>query len=264
MCRHLAYLGPPRTLAELLTAPPHSLYQQSWAPLRQRHGTVNADGFGIGWYPPEDGTEPARYRRAVPIWADPNLPDLTRTIRSAAVLAAVRSATAGTSQDEAAAAPYRTGRWLFSHNGAIDDWTGLPADAGLRLDAAELLAMEASCDSALLWVMVSRRLRAGDTPGDALAAVVRQTRAARPGARLNLLLTDGRSIAATRHGDTLWYRAAADRVTVASEPSPTPDGWREAPDQSLLLATRHTVRILRLSGTPAGAPAVPVAERTRT
>ena len=124
MCRHLAYLGPSVRLASLLTGPAHSLYEQSWAPRLQRHGTVNADGFGLGWYPdpwPEDTVHPARYRRAVPIWADQNLPELLRSISSGAVLAAVRSATAGTSQDESAAAPFRDGPWLFSHNGAVPD-----------------------------------------------------------------------------------------------------------------------------------------------
>ncbi|MCL2730730.1 MAG: class II glutamine amidotransferase, partial [Actinomycetia bacterium] len=151
MCRHLAYLGPPVPLARLLTEPPRGLYEQAWRPRRQRHGTVNADGFGVGWYPPtadggaehgssgpaaagpdggappsDDAVRPARYRRAVPMWADENLADLLRTVRSGAVLAAVRSATAGTTQDESAAAPFRDGRWLFSHNGAVPDWTRLP------------------------------------------------------------------------------------------------------------------------------------------
>jgi len=67
MCRHLAYLGPPVTLRSLLTDLPHGLATQSWAPRRQRHGTVNVDGFGVGWYAPGD-PEPARYRRAGPIW----------------------------------------------------------------------------------------------------------------------------------------------------------------------------------------------------
>ena len=63
MCRHLAYLGPPATLRSLLCDPPHGLATQSWAPRRQQHGTVNVDGFGVGWYAPGD-PEPARYRRA--------------------------------------------------------------------------------------------------------------------------------------------------------------------------------------------------------
>ena len=50
MCRHVAYLGPPVPLRELLVDPPHSLLRQSWAPRRQLHGRMNADGFGVGWY----------------------------------------------------------------------------------------------------------------------------------------------------------------------------------------------------------------------
>ncbi|TDC76810.1 L-histidine N(alpha)-methyltransferase [Streptomyces hainanensis] len=250
MCRHLAYLGPPVTLARLLTEPAHSLYEQSWRPARQRHGTVNADGFGVGWYPDRaDTTEgdpglprPARYRRAVPVWADANFPELARTITSRTVLAAVRSATAGTTQDESAAAPFRDGRWLFSHNGAVPDWTRLPTD----LTAAEALALETHSDSAVLWAMIVRRLRRGEPPAGALAAVVRQVGAARPTARLNLLLTDGHTITATAWGDTLWYRTGPGTVLVASEPDDTPGDWREAPDRSLLLATTAGVRIIPL------------------
>lgn len=61
MCRHLAYLGPEEPLGRILTEPPHSLFRQSWAPRRQRYGTVNADGFGVGWYAREDPV-PARYQ----------------------------------------------------------------------------------------------------------------------------------------------------------------------------------------------------------
>ena len=48
MCRHLAYLGPPVTLRSVIIDPPRGLYRQAWAPRMQRHGTVNADGFGVG------------------------------------------------------------------------------------------------------------------------------------------------------------------------------------------------------------------------
>ena len=62
----------------LLLDPPHSLLRQSWAPQDMRGGgTVNADGFGVGWYPGRcHGRSPVRYRRALPIWADATLPDL--------------------------------------------------------------------------------------------------------------------------------------------------------------------------------------------
>lgn len=90
MCRHLAYLGPEIPFGQLVLAPPHSLFRQSWAPRHQRHGTVNADGFGVGWYAPDDPV-PARYRRAGPIWGDEQLPDLARVVRTGALLAAVRT-----------------------------------------------------------------------------------------------------------------------------------------------------------------------------
>ena len=105
MCRHLAYLGKPVTLQSLIIDPPHGLRVQAWAPRRQRHGTINADGFGVGWYA-EGDPAPARYRRAAPIWADPSFADVARVTRSRAVLAAVRSATEGTEPGAAAAAPY--------------------------------------------------------------------------------------------------------------------------------------------------------------
>jgi glutamine amidotransferase len=236
MCRHIAYLGPAVQLCGVLCEPPHSLYRQSWAPRAQRHGTVNADGFGVGWYAPGD-PRPARYRRTGPIWADPSFVDLARVVRSGALLAAVRDATEGSAPDESAAAPYGADRWLFSHNGSVNGWPGSVAAAAARLPTEELLGIEARCDSALLWALVLHRLRDGVPPGDALADTVTDI-AALTTARLNLLLTDGATIAATTWGDTLWYRLeAGSHVVVASEPYDDGPGWTEIPDRTLVLAT---------------------------
>jgi len=110
MCRHLAYLGPATTLRSVIIDPPDGLYRQAWAPRWQRHGTVNADGFGVGWYAPGD-PDPARYRRAEPIWGDESFADVARVTRSSAVLAAVRCATADTVRALRAAGV--TGRFNF-------------------------------------------------------------------------------------------------------------------------------------------------------
>src|ERR1051326_8558430 len=90
MCRHLAYLGPEDTLRSVIIDPPHGLYRQAWAPRHQRHGTVNADGFGVGWWAPDVRDEPARYRRATPMWSDRSFASLAGVLSSGAVLAAVR------------------------------------------------------------------------------------------------------------------------------------------------------------------------------
>src|SRR5215468_3789767 len=152
MCRHVAYIGPPVPLRSVLIDPPLGLYRQSWTPRMQLHGTVNADGFGVGWYAGGDPV-PARYRRAVPIWGDQSLPDLARVTRSAAVLAAVRSATPGTVLGESAVAPFASGPWLFSHNGVLNNWPSWAEHAAAAMPSSPFSDMEAMVDSAFLWAL---------------------------------------------------------------------------------------------------------------
>ncbi|WP_438484553.1 ergothioneine biosynthesis protein EgtC [Streptomyces sp. S186] len=246
MCRHLAYLGPEIPFGQVVLAPPYGLYRQSWAPRHQRHGTVNADGFGVGWYASGDPV-PARYRRAGPIWADEQLPDLARVVRTGALLAAVRDATVAGADAEAAAAPFATGRYLFSHNGAVAGWPDTLAEPAAGLPAAELLRLAARSDTAFLWALVHHRLAAGEDPGRALAGTVEEVAAAAPGSRLNLLLTDGTTIAATTWGDTLFHRTLPDGgLVVASEPYDESPHWTEVPESTLLRATRTEVRLTPL------------------
>ncbi|HWH01863.1 MAG TPA: ergothioneine biosynthesis protein EgtC, partial [Pilimelia sp.] len=191
MCRHLAYLGPPAPLARWLFTAPHGLARQSWAPTDMRGGgTVNADGFGVGWYPVGSGSA-LRYRRATPLWSDPDLVRLAGGVQSGAVLAAVRSATEGMPVVETAAAPFTDGRWLFSHNGRVTGWPGSVAALAGRLPVTDLLTLDAPTDAALLWALVRHRLRAGAAPAEAVAGTVAAVAAAAPESRLNLLLTDG-------------------------------------------------------------------------
>jgi glutamine amidotransferase len=258
MCRHLAYLGRAEPLGRLLTEPPHSLYRQSWAPRHQRYGTVNADGFGVGWYAEGDPV-PARYRRAGPIWADQSFADLARVVRTSALLAAVRDATLAGADAEAAAAPYADGPWLFSHNGAVKGWPRSLAPLTRTLPAADLLAMEARNDSAFVWALVLARLRAGDDEGQALADTVLEVAEAAPGSRLNLLLTSGETIAATTWGDTLWYLTCPRGTVVASEPYDDDPHWQEVPDRTLLAASGTDVLL-----TPLKEPSVEPLKEPRT
>ncbi|MER5967009.1 ergothioneine biosynthesis protein EgtC [Streptomyces sp. NPDC002057] len=245
MCRHVAFLGEPVALGELLVRPEHGLLRQSWEPRTQSSGVVNADGFGVGWYAEGDPV-PARYRRAAPIWGDLSFADLARVVRSGALLAAVRGATLPGADGEAAAAPFAAGSWLFSHNGAVEGWPGSLEPLAATLSAGELLRVEARTDSALLWALVLHRLRSGDAPGPALADTVREAAGAAPGSRLNLLLTDGSLIAATAWDNSLWYLTGPDRVVVASEPYDDDPRWREVPERTLVTATRADVTLTPL------------------
>ncbi|MBB4930227.1 glutamine amidotransferase [Lipingzhangella halophila] len=247
MCRHLAYLGPPVTLYELLYGPPHSLHTQSYAPREQSHGTVNADGFGVGWYPYSEsepasgdtgrpnGPGPLRYRRAMPIWADASFADAARAIRATCVVAAVRDATPGFGMDESCAQPFRGDTWLFSHNGATGDDAALTERLG-QPPPAGVLDARTPVDSAPLFAHAVRLWRKGEDLGAALASVTREARACAPG-RYNLLAADGRQLAGTAAGDTLYTRTTHDGgVYLASEPFDDNPAWRRVPDGSLVVA----------------------------
>ena len=53
MCRHLGWLGADVTVSSLVLDPPYGLRVQSYAPRRQKHGLMNADGWGVGFF--DDG-----------------------------------------------------------------------------------------------------------------------------------------------------------------------------------------------------------------
>jgi len=244
MCRHLAYLGPPVRLSALLLDPPHGLVHQSWAPLDMRGGgTINADGFGVGWF---GDTGPVRYRRATPMWSDAGFAELAASIETRAVLAAVRSATVGMPVTEAACAPFAADGWLFSHNGVVTGWPDSVAKLAGQLPVVDLLTLDAATDAALLWALVRHRLRAGGPPAAVLRDVVGEVEAAAPGSRLNLLLTNGSEAYATAVGHALSVCPSPAGVVIASEPHDGDPAWAPVPDRHLVTADRSTCIVEKL------------------
>ena len=247
MCRHVAWLGPVRTLAGLLLEPEFGLLRQSYAPRRQRYGTVNADGFGAAWYLP-GRPEPVRYRRAQPMWGDASFASLAPTIASACVLAAVRSATVGTATDESCVAPFTDDVLALSHNGRIEDWVG--ARGALAEQIADVSQAWCGVDSGVAFGLVAAAMRAGSSLDQALCQAVASLEPF--GGRLTLLATDGHAVAATVVGEPLYLTRRGEGVLIASEPDEeTGLGWQEIPDRHLLCVTSgpsgHDVHLEPLS-----------------
>jgi len=248
VCRHLAYIGPPVTLSSPVLDAPHALLRQAYGPADMRGGgTINADGFGAGWYP-APGADAIRYRTASPIWSDASFAALARATTTPALLAAVRSATTGMPVTTTANAPFVDGRWLFSHNGRVAGWPDTVAALAGELPVTDLLTLDAPTDAALLWALVRRRLRAGDDPATVLGETVTAVDTAAPGSRLNLLLTDGTTIWATAWDHALSLRADSDSAIVASEPIDD-HPWTEVPDRHLVEARpgRHRLYPLHVT-----------------
>lgn len=215
-------------MASLVLEPSDGLLRQSYAPRRQKRGRLNADGWGVGFYPP-GRTEPVRWRSSRPLWSDASFASVAPVLSSGAVLAAVRSATAGMPMDETAAAPFTDGQWLLSHNGRVSRQV-LPA----RSEA------ESVCDSALLAAHVF-------TLGPPrLVTTLREIAALDPDASLNVLMTDGVRIVGVTWGDELSYLVEPDGVAVASEPWDDDPRWVDVPDHHLIEVTSAGVTVTEL------------------
>lgn len=226
MCRHLGWLGADVTVSSLMLDPPYGLRVQSYAPRRQKHCLLNADGWGVGFF---DGDVPRRWRSQAPLWGDVSFDSIAPALRSHCVVAAVRSATVGMPIEVSATAPFTDGHWLLSHNGIVDRAVLPPATSA-----------ESVCDSAILAAaLFERRL---DALGDAIAEIG----AADPNARLNVLAANGSRLLATAWGDTLSILRRGDGVVLASEPYDNDADWEDVPDRHLVDVTAKGVTLTSL------------------
>ena len=130
MCRWLAYSGSPILLEELLYKPKNSLIVQS---LHSQLGAeeTNGDGFGVGWYGAQE--TPAVFHSIEPAWNDRNLRELSGHLSSGLVFAHIRAST-GSPVQQTNCHPFRHGRWLWMHNGYIDDFNKVKRDLMLEVD----------------------------------------------------------------------------------------------------------------------------------
>ena len=235
MCRHLGWLGAPVSVASLVLDPPHGLVVQSYAPRRQKHGTMNADGWGVGFFDERsdsgDGQVARRWRSAAPMWGDASFASVAPALRSDCIVAAVRSATVGMPIEPSAVAPFDDGRWLLSHNGVVDRAV-LPPSA----------AAESTVDSAVLAALIF------DRGLDRLGRTVADVGDADPNARLNVLAGNGSRLLATTWGDTLSVLRRPDGVVLASEPYDDDPAWQEVPDRHLVEVDGAGVQVTPLEG----------------
>jgi predicted glutamine amidotransferase len=147
MCRWLAYSGSPVLLEELLYGPKNSLIVQS---LHSRLGAeeTNGDGFGVGWYGAQE--TPAVFHSIEPAWNDRNLRELAGHINASIVFAHIRAST-GSPVQQTNCHPFRHGRWLWMHNGLIDDFHAVKRDLVLAIDPERFPAIEGTTDSETLF-----------------------------------------------------------------------------------------------------------------
>jgi predicted glutamine amidotransferase len=260
MCRLYGFLAtdPTRLECSLVDAQDALQIQSD----RDSRGVRNADGWGIAHWV---GHDKEVIKSTMPAFADDQFAKIASDIWSEAAIAHVRAATIGkVSADNTH--PFTFGTWAFAHNGTIPAFDHVST----RLDIGPYGPPDGETDSELAFLWILNRMREyGLDPGeptDELQPIVELLAdsvlelvdmSIRSGAtdqpKLNFVISDGRHLAASRWGNTLYWTfrrgirdcavcgtshcPSADEdyrsVVVASEPL-TDENWTEVPEASVL------------------------------
>lgn len=209
---------------------------QSLATLSEEH----PHGWGVALHDGRCGWDV--HRSVACAREDERFHALAAHARGRVLVAHIRKRTVGESS-LANTHPFRRGRWVFAHNGTIEDTSHLAR----RTSSARRREIEGETDSEQLFAHLLTVIdQAGATEGTARAAAgaieaalgeAARTITSGPGAA-NFLLSDGEVLFAFRWGRTLHVleRGGGRRtpaVLIASTPT-TSETWSELPEGSLV------------------------------
>jgi len=252
MCRWAAYLGDEVYLEEIVTAPCHSLIDQSHNAQEAKTAT-NGDGFGLAWYGAR--AEPGLYRDILPAWSDPNLKSLCQQIRSGLFLAHVRAATDGATS-RANCHPFVQGKWSFMHNGHIGQFDRLRRHLENGLSDGAYEALQGTTDSELFFLLMVEAGLDADPLGATRRAVAAVANAAAkagidPVIRLTAAFSDGERLHAVRfatddQAPTLYtapFGAGGGRCLVSDPFDRACAQWQSIPPGNFVTATRNSMMV---------------------
>ncbi|CAM5478854.1 class II glutamine amidotransferase [Streptomyces coeruleorubidus] len=259
MCRWLAYSGTPLLLDTILYKPAHSLIDQS---LHSRLGveTTNGDGFGIGWYPQENIGTPALLRDIGPAWNNRNLREIADHVRSPLFFAHIRAST-GTAVQQTNCHPFRHGRWMWMHNGAITGFHLMRRELSLLVDPELYSDIEGTTDSEMMFYLAITFGLDQDPPGAVARMVGVVERSGHDHGvefplQMTIAVTDGERVWAFRYSSqgasrSLFYSTRVDALRrlhpeaaflkevsdetrlIVSEPlGDLPGAWNEVPEST--------------------------------
>ena len=250
MCRFVVYRGRRVPLARVIYSADHSLVKQGYQPREMTAGTLNADGFGVGWYDRTVEAEPGIYTSVLPIWNDRNLPSLSRHVVADCILANVRSATPGYGIDQSNCQPFRHGSVAFMHNGYVEHARdGLLRTIRTNLQDEYEQGIQGTTDSEHVFALLLHFLHGRTLTPRASVTAIRQTVAqllawhGRRHMALNLVIADGDHVAALRFATdapapSLYYACDEPEfpgaVVVASEKLSADTAWRPVPEGGIV------------------------------
>ena len=252
MCRWAGYIGSPIHLSDILSAPEHSLIEQSRAP-DEGKARLNGDGFGIAWY--DKRAEPGLYKDVHPAWSDVNLRSLANQVQSHLFLAHVRAST-GTAIRRNNSHPFVVDNWSFMHNGLVGGFEKVRKKADMLIPDALYKHRKGATDSEAFFLNALGQGLEYD-PKRAIAETVKvfeQLSPITPHLRLSIAFSDGKKLYAVRYASDSWapsiyYRRYKqnDSWAIVSEPfDENHNGWTRMESNSFCIFDKKGVIIQTL------------------
>lgn len=237
MCRWMAYQGDTVYLESLLFEPDHSLIHQSLS-ARKSEVTVNADGFGLGWY--DEREEPGLYHEILPAWSDCNLKSLAKHIKSGLFFAHVRAST-GTATNRSNCHPFGYKNWLFMHNGQIGSYEDLRWQMDRLIPEHLYNERRGSTDSEVIFLLMLANGLETDPQGAitktlALILDLMARKNIQEPLRFTAVLSNGKEMIAVRfssdeHAPSLYCKRFESHIVIGSEPLElSGKGWTLIPE----------------------------------
>lgn len=228
MCRLMAYFGDQTLVADVVLWPSRSIIKQSYDALERRddsslpfhlgRGSLNADGFGIGWYSPSSSScsrqdrTPCTFKSVTPAWNNDNLNRLATKLESGLIFAHVRAAYPGMPVSEQNCHPFAHGNYLFMHNGVLAGFLDVRRSLLSELsDAAYNSVQSFHSDSAVCFSLFLHHLPSmtEEQPPEVLLQAIQSTIATisriqldagvTDTSLLNFVVSDGKTLIATRY-----------------------------------------------------------------
>lgn len=289
MCRVLSYLGDPILVEELLYLPDNSFIKQAYHPKYMSH-LLNLAGFGmIAWDALSQHPElPFIYKTTELPFYDDNLRNLSKKIKPYCILSHLRGVPYTDKQivstQNVHPFIFKGNRIALAHNGVLNNFEKMKLDLMKHIKPEYLKNIHGTTDSEYIYALFLSNLPQGEndyTMDDIIHAIietlkiiqkVRYQQNIRVNSPVNLFISDGEFIAATRfvfdYGwqslDTpdlahfayhsLWYTFGEDygyydkeykmksgdkksSILIASEPlTEDTTTWIEIPEYSLIVA----------------------------
>ncbi len=225
MCRLLGFISPvPTTAVDLIGVDECRQWQSM--------GTVHDDWWGTAWIDPR-AEAVARFRTPTEGADDPRLTRALDAEASEGQICHLRMATTGLKDLEENTHPFLADGVAMAHNGSVHPIERLRE----FVSVAEADEVGGTTDSAIVFALVLRRLRHGESLLDAVIGTVRMLRAGfdRPGMNLLFLTTEEMIVV---------HATAGTQVPYLQEPLP-PDhhdhyyrmSWQRSPENAMIVSS---------------------------